>query len=133
MYLKLVSRLMIIVLIVISLVGISMPWFFNEGYLGYIMGYDYLNIGMAVGYLIIIPCQFMRNRSDSIEMLNFIGYIIITLSVIYIPLTLLDWEMTNINFIKVLKTIINPGYKITLASLLGILMVYIFNYVKRRI
>ncbi|MEG2973540.1 MAG: hypothetical protein RR898_08715 [Clostridium sp.] len=124
---------MIIVLIVISLVGISMPWFFNEGYLGYIMGYDYLNIGMAVGYLIIIPCQFMRNRSDSIEMLNFIGYIIITLSVIYIPLTLLDWEMTNINFIKVLKTIINPGYKITLASLLGILMVYIFNYVKRRI
>ncbi|MEF9953532.1 MAG: hypothetical protein RSC49_06690 [Clostridium sp.] len=130
---KLVSRLMIIVLIVISLVGISMPWFFNEGYLGYIMGYDYLNIGMAVGYLIIIPCQFMRNRSDSIEMLNFIGYIIITLSVIYIPLTLLDWEMTNINFIKVLKTIINPGYKITLASLLGILMVYIFNYVKRRI
>ncbi|MEF9952749.1 hypothetical protein [Clostridium sp.] len=130
---KILSRFMVIVLTLISLVGISMPWFFNEGYLGYIMGYDYLNLGMAIGYLIVIPCQFVRKRSESMEMLNFIGYIIITFSVIYIPLTLLNWEIINVNFINVLKTTINLGYIITLGSLLGILMVYIVNYIKRRI
>ncbi|MEG0128914.1 hypothetical protein [Clostridium sp.] len=118
---------------VISIAGYCAPWFFSEGYLGYIMGYDYLNLGMVIGYLIVIPSQFVKRRSESLEMLNFIVVILILCSVIYSLLELLDWNMINTSVIDVLKEVVNYGYVTTLISLLGIVLIYIFNYIKKRI
>ncbi|MEF9952385.1 MAG: hypothetical protein RR838_07295 [Clostridium sp.] len=130
---KIGSRLIIVISLFISIAGFFMPWFFYKGYEEFKLGIDCINIGIIFGYVVILPSQFVRNRSKDLEMFNLIWVVVTIISVLYNLLLWVPKSMIKSGLLEAFMFTINYGFIVTLGSLLIVLSVYIFNYIVKRI
>ncbi|KMT21588.1 hypothetical protein [Clostridium cylindrosporum] len=133
---RLPSRIAITILLIISIVGLFLPWFFFSRTEDYSNGWSWMNICMIIGYvgsLVSSAMIFMKKGSVDIEMLNFLCMILIIISCIYEFLT---WHVETITGSMNLRISIENthyGFYVTLISISLAVIVYIYNLMRKRI
>ena len=133
---KITSRTIITILIITSIIGLFLPWFFFSKTEDYRNGLACMNIGMIIGYTGVITSNsmiLMKKKSVDVEMSNFICMIVIIISALYGFFT---WHIETITGSMNLRISIETthyGFYVTIISLTLSVGIYIYNLVKKRI
>lgn len=131
---KKVNRKMIIVFLIISIVGIFLPWFYFEKTVDFSTGSSWcLNIGFLLGYIGSFSFIFVDERSKEINICNLIFLILIPLTCIYLFFT---WHIETITGELDFRTSIETahyGFYITLISSTVSTIIYLVKLIHKKL
>lgn len=121
----------IITLIIISIIGLFLPWFFFDSSVDYSNGLKWLSSPLlSIGILSSMILIFIKKRSKIINIANFISLLLIPLACIYLFCTWYIMNITGEFDIMVSFKTAHCGFYITTISSLVAVVLYSLDIIK---